>query len=164
MCERFQACPDFKGIKTNPLDRFCMLNCFKLALISKGLRHSLAAWRVPSKSFQACPDFKGIKTTALAVLLGLDLFQACPDFKGIKTSWHSNPAQAGRFQACPDFKGIKTSSAGASAGRSAFQACPDFKGIKTRAHLHEPILCGGFKLALISKGLRRPHTRCCPLR
>ncbi len=34
----FQACPDFKGIKTPQEFRLRFVSCFKLALISKGLR------------------------------------------------------------------------------------------------------------------------------
>ena len=58
----FQACPDFKGIKT------AVIIVVKLV-----------------KPFQACPDFKGIKTVACFNVFGLCRFQACPDFKGIKT-------------------------------------------------------------------------------
>ena len=58
----FQACPDFKGIKT--------------LTTGKG---DFSFW------FQACPDFKGIKTLLWGLMLRLRWFQACPDFKGIKT-------------------------------------------------------------------------------
>ena len=34
----FQACPDFKGIKTHQAAHTQVVNRFKLALISKGLR------------------------------------------------------------------------------------------------------------------------------
>ena len=81
----FQACPDFKGIKT-----------LVLGLILHGVL------------FQACPDFKGIKTASLSTFAEI-LFQACPDFKGIKTAWvWSELSTLVAFQACPDFKGIKT--------------------------------------------------------
>ncbi len=58
---KFQACPDFKGIKT--------------ASVAKASA---------TAEFQACPDFKGIKTLANAPFAA-SAFQAYPDFKGIKT-------------------------------------------------------------------------------
>ena len=64
-----------------------------------------------------------------------------------------------QFQACPYFKGIKTPLSNSFGTLGAFQACPDFKGIKT-GELDALQGTVGFKLALISKGLRRqsqPH-------
>ena len=58
----FQACPDFKGIKTSLVVEFAF--------------HGV---------FQACPDFKGIKTFLPRGHTAPLRFQACPDFKGIKT-------------------------------------------------------------------------------
>ena len=149
----FQACPDFKGIKT-----------------AQGASHLVLPW------FQACPDFKGIKTSLCPIIRsalsfklaliskGLRLcailtlgviprFQACPDFKGIKTyPSHQCPQQVA-FQACPDFKGIKTRHCVHVFQCKKFQACPDFKGIKTATAQSSSSFLG-FKLALISKGLR----------
>ena len=74
------------------------------------------------------------------------------------------------FQACPDFKGIKTPFNTLALCAKAFQACPDFKGIKTMFQVGDLGLGAGFKLALISKGLRlcrwklpeKPAFQACP--
>ena len=104
----FQACPDFKGIKTLRISllrleisfklaliskglRLCnngvfgFLGCFKLALISKGLRPNEVLrfeWQI---SFKLALISKGLRQNAMTKLAVFSLFQACPDFKGIKT-------------------------------------------------------------------------------
>ena len=128
----FQACPDFKGIKTLTSDSYDDLFGFKLALISKGLRPWTWCSSAMSNCFKLALISKGLRRVPRMVYR-LKLFQACPDFKGIKTLFSYKILLMLRFQACPDFKGIKTRIAGRIAGRIVFQACPDFKGIKTAA-------------------------------
>ena len=48
--QRFQACPDFKGIKTMPPGVRGVPQRFKLALISKGLKNA----RKQNRPFRAC--------------------------------------------------------------------------------------------------------------
>ncbi len=150
----FQACPDFKGIKTDQSDGLRKFQMFQACPDFKGIKteSQTCAWK--RCLFQACPDFKGIKTPPGNTADARSPFQACPDFKGIKTRWPcpmpllrrfklaliskglrpqrvvAGARQAG-FQACPDFKGIKTISLLRLLMMPLFQACPDFKGIKT---------------------------------
>ena len=86
LSKAFQACPDFKGIKTN----FALTLAddalgFKLALISKGLRRGGHNFPLKTWSFKLALISKGLRQCPLdgfGVGFG---FQACPDFKGIKT-------------------------------------------------------------------------------
>ena len=61
---KFQATPDFKGIKTliTPINMSCIVR-FRPPLISKGLRHDGGFLTRQQPRFQATPDFKEIKTT-----------------------------------------------------------------------------------------------------
>ena len=97
----FQACPDFKGIKTLHEVEYVGHNCFKLALISKGLRPSAFAALDSAAAFQACPDFKGIKTKTMWSCRCFRKFQACPDFKGIKTFLATRAKYSTRVSSLP---------------------------------------------------------------
>ena len=63
LLRRFQATPDFKGIKTTMVEIVANMVSFRPPLISKGLRRREARSLWVALSFQATPDFKGIKTT-----------------------------------------------------------------------------------------------------
>ena len=60
-----QASPDFKGIKTGNRTHADVRDCFKPALISKGLRPAANCASMAPIWLQASPDFKGIKTDLL---------------------------------------------------------------------------------------------------
>ena len=81
----FQACPDFKGIKTGQYLRGRAWWCFKLALISKGLRRHEKWTQFHSCRFKLALISKGLRLAWAHKLMIAWTFQACPDFKGIKT-------------------------------------------------------------------------------
>ncbi len=57
----FQACPDFKGIKTRILGRFGCATGFKLALISKGLRLPMTNTLLNRQGFKLALISKGLR-------------------------------------------------------------------------------------------------------
>ena len=99
---RFQACPDFKGIKTRAVRGFCFLGfqacpdfkgiktplalfggrrvrCFKLALISKGLRPMACAMAFSAMGFKLALISKGLRPQLEPKIKNILQFQACPD-------------------------------------------------------------------------------------
>ena len=65
----FQACPDFKGIKTSsPVTMLVALKRFKLALISKGLRHNFSDRHDISLSFKLALISKGLRQQRVDVV------------------------------------------------------------------------------------------------
>ena len=148
---RLQASPDFKGIKTAPVEKLRIARRFKPALISKGLRPSCPPFH-RRWGFKPALISKGLRRIYHNRNFPTIRLQASPDFKGIKTQPHHQPHGA-VLQASPDFKGIKTARQAQLPQQVVLQASPDFKGIKT------VLQCGNwdylsFKPALISKGLR----------
>ena len=137
---------------------------FKLALISKGLRHLSLAIYSKGLQFQACPDFKGIKTGTFGRCPRRCRFQACPDFKGIKTTCRRVARQCHQgFKLALISKGLRPVYCQGLDALGSFKLALISKGLRRLSfgHLFQ---MPGFKLALISKGLRRNHRHDIPQR
>ncbi len=73
----FQACPDFKGIKTGLRAGLRTMPSFKLALISKGLRPLLASANAEAASFKLALISKGLRPDC-GLIYGLDSVSSLP--------------------------------------------------------------------------------------
>ena len=111
------------------------LACFKLALISKGLRPNRAGFNVFFQGFKLALISKGLRRDTFLSFDYLLCFKLALISKGLRQHLKARLAFPQWFQACPDFKGIKTNKGAA------------------------PLETRRFKLALISKGLRLPQVQ-----
>ncbi len=105
----FQACPDFKGIKTNYGQRRRFCQRFKLALISKGLRRLAMLWLCCTRGFKLALISKGLRLRLEITPCKGFCFKLALISKGLRPGVAFRVEVPGPFQACPDFKGIKTS-------------------------------------------------------
>ena len=80
----FQACPDFKGIKTPNRSSLCEFRGFKLALISKGLRPLQNRWPMAEKRFKLALISKGLRPSVLGASSFFSRFKLALISKGLR--------------------------------------------------------------------------------